>query len=189
MLKLKRRNCKICGKPALQNRAICFHCLVIDRRAKAERKRLRERTKAHKDRQKAIEKAGRERLHNSYRYLMKKAWGLQSKYVRSHAADENGDVICYTCGDKLPWKESQLGHYLHDRLDFDLKRNLRIQCSGCNCAKFGNKNLAIYGIKLAQELGVEGMKKLLLDANTFGNGYSCQQLKDIILTYQNEKIY
>ncbi len=36
----------------------------------------------------------------------------------------------------------------------------------------------------SKELGVEGMKKLRLDANTFGNGYSISQLKEIIAKYE-----
>jgi len=178
MLILKQKTCK-CGKKALPNRRICWTCHLEANRKKREDKLAKQSVSKQK------KKDRHEQSIEGKRELMKKAWKLQSRAVRMAAADEMGLVRCYTCEKQLPWQESQLGHYIHDRLDFDLKRNLRIQCPGCNCAKWGNKNLAIYGIKLAEELGVEGMKKLRLDANTFGNGYDIKTLKEIIQKYGN----
>ena len=177
MQKFKRRKCRLCEKLALQNKSLCYQHFLEANRKKREDKLAKQSVSKQK------KKDRHEQSIEGKRELMKKAWKLQSRAVRMAAADENGMVKCYTCDRVLPWQESQLGHYIHDRLDFDLKRNLRIQCPSCNCAKWGNKNLAIYGIKLAEELGVEGMKKLRLDANTFGNGYSISQLKEIISKY------
>ena len=172
----KRKTCT-CGKPAVQNRRKCFACILAANRKKKEDNLAKQAIS------KAKKKARHEQSIQGRKELMDKAWKLQSRAVRMAAADENEQVVCYTCGKKIHYKEAQLGHFIHDRLDFDLERNLRIQCAGCNCVKYGNKNLAIYGIKLAEELGVEGMKKLRLDANTFGNGYSIAQIKEIIAKY------
>ena len=177
MLINKRKPCKNCGKLSLPGRKICYSCDLLAKRKKREEKLARQaisKTKAKVRHEQSIE---------GKRELMKKAWKLQSKAVRMAAADENGMCTCYTCEEKHHWKECQLGHYIHGALDFDLERNLRIQCGPCNNYKYGNKNLAIYGIKLAEELGVEGMKKLRLDANTFGNGYDIKTLKEIISKY------
>ncbi len=177
MQKFKRRKCKLCEKLALQNKSLCYsHFLEANRKKREDKlaKQAVSKTKA---------KARHEQSIEGKRELMKKAWKLQSRAVRMAAADENGMCICYTCEKKYHWKECQLGHFIHDRLDFDLERNLRIQCSVCNGYFFGSKNLAIFGIKLAEELGVEGMKKLRLDANTFGNGYDIKTLKEIISKY------
>jgi hypothetical protein len=93
-------------------------------------------------------------------------------------------VRCYTFDEehkeeKIPWQEAQLGHFRHNQLDFDLDRNLRIQCARCN--KWRHGNLSVYAANLVSE-GID-IKKLILDANTFGNGYSISQLKEIISKY------
>lgn len=179
-MKFKRRKCRLCDKQALQNRTICWtHKLESDRKKREDKLAKQAISKVKK-------KVRHEQSIEGKRELMKKAWKLQSRAVRMEAADENGMCLCYTCEQKFHWKDCQLGHYIHGALDFDLERNLRIQCGPCNNYKYGNKNLAIFGIKLAEELGVEGMKKLRLDSNTFGNEYTCQQLKEIIEKYSTK---
>ena len=71
--------------------------------------------------------------HISLKSLRKRAWDIQSQYIRRLAKG-----ICFTCGDKRPWKKQQAGHYIHkDCLDFD-ERNINCQCRGCNSFKGGN---------------------------------------------------
>lgn len=114
----------------------------------------------------------------SFKYLHEKAWKLISMYVRQQGMDKDGHNKCYTCEVVRHWKELQCGHYHHGKGDFELK-NLKPQCAGCN--KFRHGNLSIYGTKLSQEIGVAGMKKLLLKVNT--TKYTCQDLKRIIKRY------
>jgi L-ribulose-5-phosphate 3-epimerase UlaE len=68
------------------------------------------------------------------------------------------------------------GHYFHGKLDFDYKRNLRAQCVACNRHKSGN--LANYAIKLAKELGVDGLQQLKADA--YSVEYTNEDLERII---------
>ena len=169
MLKLKQRNCQ-CGKPALLGRRICYlHWCE-------KKKELRLASVARKKARRAKKQA---KLVNSYKYLHAKAWKLVSEYVRT-AGHTKVYNTCFTCGVKKHWKNLQCGHLFHSRLDFYVERNLRPQCPRCNTYLSGN--LAVYATKIAEELGVEGLKKLNLDANT--TVYTTTDLKKLILKYQ-----
>ena len=111
-------------------------------------------------------------------YLQKRAWKAWSKHIRTEGGKKEFNV-CYTCGKKSHYKDLDAGHFHHNKLDFDA-RNIHPQCAGCN--RYRNGMLHIYETKLSQELGVEGMAKLILDANT--KMYSKQELVDIIELYE-----
>ncbi len=168
---MKIKPCK-CGNIALNNRRICYQCFLKRERSKRELKiaKLKNRKKIKK-----------EKIRNSYRYLHKVADKLFSQYVRMKGCDKNGFDNCYTCGIRLHWKKMNAGHFHHGKLDFD-ERNRRKQCPQCNTWKSGN--LGIFGTKLAEELGVQGMIQLMIDAHQ--RVYSTPELKQIILTYQSK---
>lgn len=72
--------------------------------------------------------------------LIERLDSLISKFVRISAADANGFVLCYTCGDKYHWKEVDAGHYIGRacmHLRFDVDRNIRPQCHTCNRINYG----------------------------------------------------
>lgn len=69
-----------------------------------------------------------------------------SEYVRRR---DKG--VCFTCGDRKPWKEQHAGHYIHKRLDFN-EMNINCQCVSCN--KFRHGNLAIYTLNLIKKYGL-----------------------------------
>ena len=76
-----------------------------------------------------------------------------SHYLRQKHADKNGMVKCYTCDKVMHWKDIQCGHYF-SRKSLSTRweeRNCRPQCSGCNVMLSGN--YAIFGIRMAKELG------------------------------------
>jgi hypothetical protein len=181
--------CKSCREPKIRLRnGIKTHSLCTECR-KIKELELREKNKANKEKLKEekLSKAQRklERKLSTKKYqkskfksLHKKAWGLISKYVRQQGADEFGMNECYTCSERKHWKEMHCSHYFHNKLDFDL-RNLKACCEQCNFWKSGH--LAPYGVRLAKELGVEGMEKLRLDANT--TTYTIEDLEKIIQQY------
>jgi len=162
----KEKPCKICGGRRIRGMTICYNCFL---------KREREKKKLKITKLKERKRIRKEKDRNSYRYLHKKAWTLFSKCIRIEGADEDGITYCYTCGLRFHWKKLQAGHFHHGRLDFD-RRNIKKQCPRCNKWKSGE--LALYGTKLTQELGVDGMQRLLLDANT--KRYTITELKQII---------
>lgn len=174
MKQLKQRQnkpCRLCGGKRFSHLTICYKCFRererIKRELKIAKRKDRKRRKLEKD-------------HNSFSYLHKKAWDLFSKYIRMKNADQKGKVLCYTCGTLKHWKEMNAGHFHHNKLDFD-ERNIKTQCPRCN--KFLRGNLSIYGTKLAKELGIEGLRQLLLDANI--KLYTCKELKQVIERYNN----
>ena len=112
--------------------------------------------------------------------LKKKAWKLQSLWLREKAANFQGYAPCFTCEKLFPWKELQVGHFHHGKLDFDL-RNLKLQCIACNHYRSGN--LGVYGIKLYRIYGLDWLKELEKDANKKGNDYSRKELEEIIEKY------
>jgi hypothetical protein len=91
--------------------------------------------------------------HTSLKKLHKKAWKLQSEYIRRA---EKG--ICFTCGRRGEWKEMNAGHYIHgNRMDFD-PLNIHCQCPHCNLFLHGN--LGIYAERLIAEYGEEAVIRL-----------------------------
>lgn len=114
-----------------------------------------------------------------YKRLHNKAWPLFSKYVRYKEA-VNGYAPCYTCDAIVNCKtEANAGHYFHGKLDFD-ERNVKNQCIKCNHHKSGAG--ALYGVKLAQELGADGLQQLKLDA--YSVEYTLEDLEAIIEKYE-----
>ena len=171
-MKFKRRNCKICSKPAMQNRAVCYAC---DREAKRKK---REDNLAKQAVSKQKKKARHEQSESYRKVLFKKAWKVWSEYVRCVSRPEVEIVYCFTCSKPMKPKEAHAGHYLHGRLDFDW-RNVHPQCPKCNTFLHGN--LGVYAERLIQE-GIDP-KQLRRDAEIKGNGYSIAELKEIIAKY------
>jgi hypothetical protein len=114
-----------------------------------------------------------------FKKLHRKAWKKISEYVRKQEANEFGMTPCYTCGGRFHYAALHCGHYLHNKLDFDL-RNLKPQCPQCNLYLSGN--LAVYGLRLAKENSVEWLEQLHLDANT--TTYTIEDLERIIEQYK-----
>jgi len=114
--------------------------------------------------------------HKSTKTLHKKAWKLQSRYIRQL---ERG--ICFTCGVHKDWKEMDLGHYIHNAcLDFD-PINLHCQCTRCN--KFLHGNLGIYAERLIAEFGERAVKELR-ERGKKEHKFTVQELEDIIEVYK-----
>lgn len=105
--------------------------------------------------------------------LKLRLWKPVSYYVRYSQADFRGYVKCYTCGKLILAKEANASHFIHNKLDFDL-RNLKPCCTGCNLFKHGN--LGIYARKLIEENGIDWVKQLEHDAILKGNDYSREEL-------------
>jgi hypothetical protein len=112
--------------------------------------------------------------------LHKKAWDLQSKFLRQKYADENGMVQCYTCPRKLHWKEMQMGHCFHgDRMDFELD-DLRPQCCQCNYYKSGQGTIFMFN--LISEIGKERVDVLNRKHKT-GKVANLSEVEEIIRRY------
>ncbi|MEK6880407.1 MAG: recombination protein NinG [Nanoarchaeota archaeon] len=112
--------------------------------------------------------------------LKDEAWRLISIFVRT-----NGGKIeynfCFTCGVRKHYKELQCGHYIHNRLDYELN-NLKPQCPSCNKWKSGN--LGVYGERLIKEIGLKKVDKMRLWSYKKGNNYNRQELEKIIKKYR-----
>jgi len=167
---LKRKKCRYCSKLSLPGRAICWDHYRL------RQKLLRDEATARKMARSAKKT---EKMHNSLSYLNEKAWPVFSRYIRFRDRGEDGLTECFTCRHRKDPRILQGGHYFHGRLDYD-ERNIHPQCVYCN--KWLHGNLAVYGVRLTEELGVDGMKKLMLDANTH-KGYNTFQLQTIINDY------
>lgn len=113
--------------------------------------------------------------------LRLKAWKLVSSHVRRMARINDTDFIrCFTCRAITPWKQAHCGHYIHNKLDFDL-RNLKPQCLRCNY--FLSGNLGIYGENLIKMYGQDWVDQLRAKAQIKGNYYTRQEINEIIKQY------
>ena len=117
----------------------------------------------------------------SLKALKDEAWAKISVYVRSLGAKGEWNQ-CYTCLCWFKWKtQMDCGHYIHNRLDYELN-NLKPQCKRCN--KLLHGNLAIYGERLIEEIGIEEVKKMRLYSFKKGNNYTRTEVLKIITLYK-----
>ena len=116
--------------------------------------------------------------HISLKVLRKKAWALQSEYVRR---SERG--ICYTCGSHNEWKNTQCGHYIHGNwMDFILM-NLHCQCISCNHFKSGNGT--VYAERMIAEYGEQAVSELRVWSQQNKNKkYNIFELEELITKYK-----
>lgn len=117
--------------------------------------------------------------HISLKLLRKKAWNLESEYVRR---SEKG--ICYTCGRHNRWQDTNCGHYIHGNwMDFILM-NLHCQCVSCNHYKSGNS--ALYAERMIAEYGEQAVAELRIFSQKKENKdkkYNIFELEEIINKY------
>lgn len=162
------KKCKLCGTKRYANSSWCYkHFREREKLKKEEKARLK---KLRKESTKGFEKSLRKKLHSI-------AWKLQSQWIRTKDANPDGFVECYTCGAFKHYKETNAGHYKHDRLDFD-DRNLKVQCVRCNHSNSGE--LDVYAENLIRDNGLEWFNQLVRDAWAH-QGYSAEDLKKIIV--------
>lgn len=117
--------------------------------------------------------------------LIKQADDVVSQYVRMSGADENGLCKCYTCPTILPYSQMQAGHFIpraNLHLRFDISRNIRIQCRGCNEYKSGN--IAIYSDMLNEER--EGLPDILREESYIMYKPSREEIRQVILEYSGK---
>ena len=113
--------------------------------------------------------------------LAKKAWLLQSVYLKKKNSNFQDLAECFTCKKLYPAKELHQGHRYHGKLDLDL-RNIHLQCLRCN--HFLSGNLGNYERNLILELGLDGALQLERDAAQFTK-YSVEKLEKIIKEYED----
>lgn len=96
----------------------------------------------------------RRRSKNRIPTLRRKAWDLQSEYIRRI---ERG--VCFTCDVRKDWRETEAGHFIHkDHLDFE-EINIHCQCHRCNHYLSGN--LGEYALRLVDKYGRERVVSLV----------------------------
>lgn len=164
----KKKLCKRCNENQLFYRnglPISKFCSPCKKEVELEKKEKKKSTKTYQK--------------SRYKTLKAKAWKLISEYVRKQGADFNGFVSCYTCGIQKHWKELHCSHYIHNKLDFDL-RNLKPCCQKCNTYLSGN--LGEYTLRLVRENGLEWVEQLKSDANLIT--YNNDHLETIIQVYK-----
>ena len=119
--------------------------------------------------------------HISLKVLRKKAWDLQSQYIRRASANEHGIVLCYTCGKPHYWSDMELGHYIHkDCLDYDIV-NLHPQCNYCNRRLHGNHGL--YAERLIAEFGETAIAELRVRSEQVKK-FTIFELEELITKYK-----
>lgn len=159
----------------------CRKTVEADKKEKLKAKKLKlKELKIQKDLAKKERKLStKKHLKSKLKTLKAKCWKGISAFVRSRDQDFAGYVSCYTCGVSKHWKEMHCGHYIHGKLDFDL-RNLKTQCNKCNTYLSGN--LGEYTLRLIKENSLEWVDQLKLDANT--TEYTIEDLEAIYIKYK-----
>jgi hypothetical protein len=114
-----------------------------------------------------------------------KVWEVFSKCIRLKYSDKDGYVICYTCGKKMRWQDSQCGHAVGGRTNavlFD-EEIVRIQCPRCNI--FLRGNYTIFTTRLIKEKGMKWWENKLLNSKKVKK-YSQSELRELYEHYSKE---
>lgn len=96
--------------------------------------------------------------------LIEQADRAASIFVRVSRADFSGFVSCYTCGERIPWKEAQCGHFV-GRGAMSVRYfpdNMRPQCHRCNVELGGRPD--IFEECLREEIGDEAVEDLFTES-------------------------
>lgn len=105
-----------------------------------------------------------------------------SRIVRIQAADNYGNVQCYTCSTKKHWSMMQCGHYI-GRANMGLRwesDNTRPQCKTCNEIKRGN--LEAFSFKLEAE--APGLPESLYNRSKIAHSYGISELKELLFDFR-----
>ena len=121
----------------------------------------------------------------SLKGLHKRAWDIQSKYIRKEA---NG--FCYTCNIWHSIETCDAGHGEHgNSLDFDFHngiwtkpRWIQCQCKGCNRYRHGN--LTPFHARLVKEYGPEILDTMLEQKHKIKK-WKREELEQIIKEYKD----
>ena len=101
--------------------------------------------------------------------LDNKLWGIFSKYIRIRDANDNGIVICCTCGTPAYWNQGiDAGHFiqrnrLHTKYD---EHNVWGQCARCN--RFDSGRQFVMGQHIDKKCGPGTAAGLLLKSQMRG---------------------
>lgn len=156
----------------------CVHCSAVGHSGfycpKKPRKPIKSTPKTLKAKKPAVNQETRSRL-------IKKLDRAFSEYYRQSQAID-GIVECYTCEKKMPWKQSQTGHfYTRGRQATRWSEdNVRIQCVGCNVML--NGNYITFTRKMLSEIGQPALDELeFLSLN--GDKLSTPDMRELLQFY------
>jgi hypothetical protein len=110
--------------------------------------------------------------------------GHFSKFIRTRDT-VNGKVICFTCGKRMAYSESQCGHFIdRDQMPtrFD-ERNCHAVCEDCNC--FDADHHGKYSQAMIKRYGVEEVQSLCRKARGLQKFFKFEIL-DLIEFYRSE---
>ena len=110
-----------------------------------------------------------------------KAWKAISEYIR-----RRDQGICFTCGKKDDWKNTDCGHYIPKTAGLSiyfLEKNLATQCTGCN--RFRHGNLAAYAIALRQKYGPDILEELDAERRKIKK-YTVSEYQALIKEYEEK---
>lgn len=93
--------------------------------------------------------------------LKKSCWKLLSEWIRRKDADEDGCVRCYTCNERMQWRDAHAGHFVPGRTGSVLLNPevIRVQCPQCNIFRGGNYHA--FTLRMLDEVGRARVDELL----------------------------
>jgi hypothetical protein len=115
--------------------------------------------------------------------LIKKLDQAFSRSIRQHHADFGGWVECVTCQKRMPWEDSQAGHFIkrgHAATRWD-ERNVAPQCARCNLYLNGAQDeFAAY---IVRRFGQPALEELIRLKHT-EKRWRIPELKELLEQYQ-----
>lgn len=94
-------------------------------------------------------------------------WTLVSKYIRTKYMDDNGYIVCVTCGTAKLFSEIDAGHFIPKSKGLSIyfvEENIHPQCPNCN--RFLEGNTAPYYQYMEEMYGKSKINELIALSNT-----------------------
>jgi hypothetical protein len=120
---------------------------------------------------------------DSTQKLKKQLWSVFSRYIR-----QRDDGICFTCGQKNNWRNTDAGHFIPKTSGLELyfdEINVNCQCRECNRTKGGN--VQMYEYNLRQKYG-DKMIDMLIKRKEKITKISLSEYKKLIQFFKNKEL-
>ena len=174
---LKKKKCRICKTLFTPSNSTQAYCSI--KCSDTQRKRVR------------VVRGTTPRIKSpTVSQLKKKAWDIFSRYIRTRDCIETTGYPdqgrCFTCDIIYPFKKLQAGHFVDGRTKPVLFNEdiVRIQCSGCNLFKKGNKDS--YFPKMVEIHGIDRVLEFLELRHSKDKTWSKEELEAVAEIYKEK---
>ena len=121
--------------------------------------------------------------------LQEKADKAMSVYIRMKYADPDGNIKCVSCGKVIPWKDSDMGHFIPKSRGASIRwveENCHPECRACN--RFDHGHLIGYTEYMIDMYGRDKINELKQEARKTLSASQKRELAEEAFNYYTNAI-